>query len=186
MRDGDVVDAYPLFRAGGGGSTPTPSLWFEPISLRLANELLAKAHYLGPAMNSKGCYGGFLGTALVCCQVWRSPSARMLPQDGTWLELCRWCLTTAAGKNAGSRMMRWVRKRISLSMPHVSTLVSYSDPAHGHTGALYRASGWLNRPTHHERRWAVDGVGYASGHGTWGTERRQSPKQRWCISLSRN
>ena len=185
LRAGDVVDAYPLFQAGGGGSTPTSALWFEKIGLRLANELLSRSHYLGPSVNSKVCYGGFVGTRLVCCQVWRSPAARMLPQDGSWLELCRWCLTPAAGKNAGSKMMRWVRSQIAQEMPQVGVLVSYSDPVHGHNGALYRASGWSNRPTHHEERWRKTGVGYPSGHGNWGTEKRQSPKQRWCIEIPR-
>ena len=179
------MEAYPLFRAGRGGSTPTPSLWFEDIPLRLANELLAKAHYLGTVRNAQSCYGGFVGDMLTCVQVWRHPSARMLPQDGTWLELCRWCLTPAAGKNAGSCMMRWARRQIARSRPLVTTLVSYSDPVHGHRGSLYRASGWQSRPTHHELRYLADGKGYASGHGTWGTEKRQTPKQRWCLEIYR-
>ena len=185
IRGGDVVEAYPLFRAGRGGSTPTPSLWFEDIPLRLANELLAKAHYLGTVRNAQSCFGGFVGDMLTCVQVWRHPSARMLPQDGTWLELCRWCLTPTAGKNAGSCMMRWARRQIARTRPLVTTLVSYSDPVHGHRGSLYRASGWQSRPTHHELRYLSDGKGYASGHGTWGTEKRQTPKQRWCLEINR-
>ena len=153
--------------------------------MKTGNELLRKAHYLGPVRNFRVCYGGFVGDLLVCVQVWRHPSARMLPQDGSWLELCRWCLTPAAGKNAGSVMMSWARRQIRRTMPLVTTLVSYSDPVHGHRGSLYKACGWHSRPTHHELRFLVDGKGYASGHGNWGTDKTQTPKQRWCVEIQR-
>ena len=182
-RAGGVVVAHPLFQAGGGGSTPTPALRFERIGLSLANELLVMNHYLGKSGQSSVCFGGFIGDALVCCQVWRHPAARMLPQDGSWLELCRWCMTSHAGKNAGSRMMGWVVRQIRREFTDVKTLVSYSDPGHGHRGSIYKASGWLNRPTHHEERFKANGVGYPSGHGSWNKETVQGPKQRWCIEI---
>ena len=49
-------------------------------------------------------HGGLpVDDVMVACQVWRWPTARMLPSDGSWLELSRWCLTADAGRNAGSR-----------------------------------------------------------------------------------
>ncbi len=113
---------------------------------------------------------------------WRWPTARLLPADGTWLELARWCLTPEAGKNAGSRMMGWARRWIARNLPAVTTLVSYSDIVI-HTGALYQASGWESAPTHHAERFDLDGIGYASGHGSWDGVNRQAPKRRWLVRL---
>lgn len=171
------------FPAGDGGETPTPRLHLTPATVQEVNPLLASAHYLGAAQSARICFAGFVDDVMVACQVWRWPTARMLPADGSWLELSRWCLTPAAGDNAGSRMMGWVRRYIRRHMPSVRVLVSYSDPVHGHTGTLYKACGWKYDPTHHGRRYDADGVGYASGHGSWNGVDRQSPKHRWTMEV---
>lgn len=123
---------------------------------------------------------------LVACQVYRQPTARMLPSDGTWLELSRWCLTLGAGENAGSKMMGWARRRIRAKFPTVTTLVSYSDPTHGHTGVLYRASGWTYTPSHHGKRFDATGEGYPSGHGSWNGVDVSTPKHRWTTQIRRD
>ena len=171
------------FQAEGGGASPTPRLHFETVGVSEVNYLLASDHYLGPVSSARVCFGGFVDNELVAAQVWRWPTARMLPADGTWLELSRWCLTPDAGKNAGSRMMRWVRHTIKRSMPNVTTLVSYSDPEWGHTGSLYKASGWQYTPTHIGRRFDLDGIGFPSGNGSWDGVTRASSKHRWTVSL---
>jgi hypothetical protein len=167
------------FPAEGGGSTPT--LRLQPSSAAEVAPLLAVEHYLG-AGAGRYVFAGWVADELVAAQVWKHPTARMLQGDG-WLELSRWCLTPDAGKNAGSRMMGWVRRWLRRNAPEVRRLVSYSDPIHGHTGALYKASGWTYAPTHHALRWEANGVGYPSGHGSWDGVTRQSPKQRWVIEL---
>lgn len=143
------------------------------------NPLLAREHYLGP-LTSGGhslIVSGSNGSATVAAQVWRRPTSRRLPSDGTWLELSRWCLTPEAGDNAGSRMHKWAARLIREHLPKVTTLVSYSDPGHGHDGALYRASNWLWRPTWLRLRPPP------GGHGAWVPDEPQGIKDRWIFPL---
>lgn len=144
-----------------------------------ANPLLAEQHYLGP-LSSGGYELIFIGTLddeTVAAQVWRGPTSRHLPMDGTWLELSRWCLTPAAGRNAGSRMHRHAVAVIRRLLPNVTTLVSYSDPSHGHTGALYRACNWQWRPTWLRLRTPP------TGNGAWAEGDQQEVKDRWVFPL---
>ena len=148
-------------------------------SHREANPLLSREHYLGPL--TAGGYAliviGKRGVEIVAAQVWRRPTSRKLPSDGSWLELSRWCLTPAAGENAGSRMHRYGVKLIRAHMPNVTTLVSYSDPSQGHDGALYRACNWHWRPTWLRLRPPP------GGHGAWVPGERQEIKDRWVFEV---
>ena len=149
-------------------------LW-EVGSAMEANPLLARHHYLGPiaAGGSELIVIGSRDGEVVAVQVWRNPTARNLPSDGSWLELSRWCLTPAAGENAGSRQHRWALRLIKDRLPNVTTLVSYSDPSHGHDGALYRACNWQWAPTWHRLRTPP------TGNGSWGNGIVQAVKDRW-------
>ncbi len=149
-----------------------------PGSVDEANDLLRRAHYLGP-LYSGGAELVICGRRdgeVVACQVWRRPTSRNLPNDGTWLELSRWCLTPAAGPNAGSRCHRAALP--DLRRLKARTLVSYSDPSAGHTGSLYRACNWLWAPTWHRLRPPP------TGQGDWGTG-RQEVKDRWVFHVTR-
>lgn len=182
MTDASVVQVARLpFQAGDGGANPTSALHFETATVAEVNPLLATAHYLGPSRAARVCFAGWVDNDLVACQVWKWPTARLVPND--WLELTRWCLTPEAGKNAGSRMMGYARRWIRRNMPEVPTLVSYSDPGHGHTGGLYKASGWVYAPTHYGLRYDANGVGYPSGAGSWDGVTVQAPKHRWLIAM---
>lgn len=82
---------------------------------------------------------------------------------------------------AGSRQWRaahrWLRERF----PHVTTVVSYSDPSAGHTGALYRACNWLWAPTWHRLRTPP------SGNGRWTDGGKvEAVKDRWVFCLARD
>ena len=144
------------------------------------NEQLAAHHYLGPIRSGgRLLFGGWNEAGeLVAAQVWRHPTSRHLPQDGSWLELSRWCLTPAAGEYAGSRMHKRVTKILRLRFPTVTTLISYSDPSQGHTGALYRACNWYWAPTWLRLRPPP------TGNGNWGTDKAQSPKDRWVFDVA--
>src|SRR5690606_37756509 len=146
------VARLPL-QGGGGGSSPTRRLHFTEDDLASVNMLLAAEHYLGPIRAARYVHAGWLDDVLVAAMVWRWPTARMLPADGSWLELSRWCISSAAPKNTGSRMMGWAARTLRARAPQVETLVSYSDPSQGHVGALYKASGWIEAPTHHTLRY---------------------------------
>ena len=184
-RSGEVaqVVARLPFQAEDGGSSPTLRLHVTTATAAEVNPLLSAEHYLGPVTAARLCFAAWADDVMVACQVWRWPTARMLPSDGTFLELSRWCIASHAEPNTGSRMMGYVRRWLRREMPDVSTLVSYSDPVHGHTGTLYRASGWDYTPTHHGERYDANGVGYPSGHGSWNGVDRMTPKHRWTVSL---
>jgi hypothetical protein len=106
--------------------------------------------------------------------VWAAPTSRRLPHD-RWLELVRWCLVGT--KNGGSQQFRRVRRWLTESHPHVTTLVSYSDPAQGHTGALYKACNWTWAPTWHRL------FPPPTGNGSWKDGKAQDVKDRWVYSL---
>ena len=169
------------FQGGDGGSIPTARLHFTPARASEVAPLLAARHYLGPVRSARYAFGGWVDDVLVACQVYRQPTARHMNDPGR-LELVRWCLTPEAGKNAGSRMMGWVVRWLRRNAPEVRELISYSDLTM-HTGALYRASGWAEWATHHAERFRVDGIGYASGHGSWDGKTIQAPKLRWRFEL---
>lgn len=181
----EVVQVARLpFQVGDGGASPTPRLHFTTALVGEVVLLLEAEHYLGALNAADICFAGWADDVLVACQVWRWPSARMLPSDGSMLELSRWCLTPAAGKNAGSRMMGWVARQIRRLRPGVALGVSYHDPER-HDGALYRASGWVPAPTHHTLRYEANGVGYPSGHGSWDGSTTAGPKYRWFYPFAR-
>ena len=142
------------------------------------NGLLAARHYLGPIGTGRLIHAGFVDGRPVAAQVWKAPSARHLPADGTWLELARWCLTPDAGPNAGSRQHRQSVRKLRQMLPDVTTLVSYSDPSVGHTGSLYKACNWLWRPTWHRLRPPP------SQGGSWDGMKVQAVKDRWVFEVS--
>lgn len=129
---------------------------------------LQEHHYLGPAKR------GFALRFDDGCMVLSNPSSRRLPAD-RWLELTRWCIV--GEKNAGSRQwaeaVRFLRGRGA-----VTTVVSYSDPAQGHTGALYRACNWRWAPTWHRLRPPP------TGNGAWTEGKGQAVKDRWVYPLA--
>lgn len=147
-------------------------------SIDEANELLATEHYLGPIAGGRLIHVGVLDGFVVAAQVWRLPTSRRLPSDGSWLELSRWCLTPEAGENAGSRQHSSVLREIK-QLGGVRVLVSYSDPSAGHTGSLYRACSWEWAPGWHRLRPPP------TGNGQWTSGVTQAVKDRWVFRLRR-
>jgi hypothetical protein len=139
------------------------------VSTKSVGPFLDRLHYLGPAQR------GFAWSDEYGILVLAKPTSRRLPQDGTWLELVRWCLL--GERNAGSRQWSRVVKSLRVEVPAVTTVVSYSDPSAGHTGALYKASNWQWAPTWHRLSPPP------SGNGSWGNGKKQSVKDRWIYSI---
>ncbi len=138
-----------------------------PNEFLTTNQILREQHYLG-AIDRGFEYRDEFGVAVLA-----NPTSRRLPQD-KWLELVRWCLY--GEKNGGSRQWKRIAAWLRSTRPEITTVVSYSDPAQGHTGALYRASNWLWAPTWHRLRPPP------SGNGDWGSG-FQSVKDRWVFCL---
>jgi hypothetical protein len=134
------------------------------------NQILASRHYLGPIDRGEP-YRDEFGVLVLA-----NPTSRRLPQD-RWLELVRWCLfgIPNGGSQQWRRVVRWLRQ----ARPEVTTVISYSDPSIGHTGALYRACNWLWAPTWHRLRPPP------SANGNWG-DGPQEVKDRWVFCLGRD
>jgi hypothetical protein len=109
--------------------------------------------------------------------VFAAPTSRRLPLR--WLDLTRWCILSRE-PNAGSRQWAAVRKALLARFPDATTVVSYSDPAAGHNGALYRACNWLWAPTWHRLRPPP------SGQGSWTRGEVEAVKDRWVFPLRRD
>lgn len=137
----------------------------KPISLAHANGILAGRHYLGTTTRQTLTLGDARGVL-----VFVHPAARHLPAD--WLELSRWCILPGQ-PNAGSQMWRDVVR--ILRTLRFTTVVSYSDPSAGHTGALYRACNWLWAPSWHRL------IPPPTGNGNWG--RSGAPVDDVALSL---
>lgn len=140
------------------------------VNVRTVAPVLRERHYLGEVTRGVAWHDEF-GVIVVA-----KPTARRLP--GHWLELVRWCITSEQ-PNAGSR--QWARfvRALREQRPDVTTIVSYSDPSVGHTGALYRACNWWLAPTWHRLRPPP------SGNGKWKSDEQQSVKDRWVFAMRR-
>ena len=141
-------------------------MWLPPKSV---GQFLDEHHYLR-ASGRGTAWSDEFGVMLFA-----KPTARRLPQDGTWLELIRWCLVGV--RNGGSMQWRKVRKELLAQFPELTTVVSYSDPSQGHTGALYKACNWQWRPTWHRLKPPP------TGNGSWKDGVIQSVKDRWVFEL---
>lgn len=146
----------------------TLSLFDIPLTV---NAVLETHHYLGPTSRGES-YQDDYGV-----MVFANPASRRLPQQ-RWLELTRWCITSKV-ENAGSRQWRAATSWLREKFPHVTTVVSYSDPSAGHTGALYRACSWLWAPTWHRLRTPPTGNGQWTNGG-----RVEAAKDRWIFALA--
>jgi hypothetical protein len=125
--------------------------------------LLESHHYLGAAAR------GFAYRDEYGALVLAPPTSRRLPRT-TWLELTRWCLY--GQKDGGSRQWARVWRWLGEAHPQITTVVSYSDPSVGHTGALYRACNWLWAPTWHRLRPPPSGL------GSWDGRTQEAVKDR--------
>lgn len=143
----------------------TNNMWCKPSQCA---HVLCESHYLGPSRRGLAWWDGF-GVIVVA-----APTARNLPTD--WLELVRWCITSSE-PNAGSQQWAAFVRALRRARPDVTTIISYSDPSHGHTGALYRACNWWWAPTWHRLREPP------TGNGRWKSGNRQSVKDRWVFAL---
>jgi len=139
--------------------------WVSPSFI---SSILNHNHYLGEINRGRAGFDSF-GVLVLS-----SPTARHLPTS--WLELSRWCLYGV--NNGGSQQWKRVKESLRNELTDCTTVVSYSDPLAGHSGALYRASGWLWAPTWHRIQPPP------SGNGSWTKGVRQSVKDRWVYPLT--
>jgi len=138
-------------------------------STRSVSPILEANHYLGAVRRGVAWHDHF-GVIVV-----GPPTSRRLPV--AWCEIVRWCITNKE-PNAGSRQWAAFAKALRRARPDLTTVVSYSDPSAGHTGALYRACNWWWAPTWHRLRPPP------TGNGEWSEGAAQSVKDRWIFPLA--
>jgi hypothetical protein len=127
---------------------------------------LDSAHYLG----ARGARARLVYSDDHGLIVFSGVSSRRL--DRTWLELSRWCIAPGGrGSVQWAACVEWLGDRTD-----ATTIVSYSDPSVGHTGALYRACNWVWAPVWHVLREPPSGAGLRGG-------KRQRAKHRWVYLL---
>lgn len=142
-----------------------PAGWTTPAAVA---PVLQEHHYLGPIRRGVAWQDEHGVIVLT------NPTSRNVPQH--WLELARWCITDRT-KNAGSKQWAAMSRSLRTERPEVTTIVSYSDPSVGHTGALYRACNWWWAPTWHRLRPPP------TGNGAWQEGKAQSVKDRWVFPV---
>lgn len=142
--------------------------WRDPKDVA---DILREHHYLGPSKR------GWAWADNNGVMVFAKPTARNVP--ATWLELVRWCIIKS-GPNTGSQQWGAVIRELRKKFPDVTTIISYSDPSVGHTGALYRACNWWWAPTWHRLRPPP------TGNGAWQEGKTQSVKDRWIFPVRKD
>lgn len=157
--------------------TSSKSLIVRPVHGDWLARWIAERHYLGysPAGARLRLAVYFEGN-LVGGMLWERPAARALDQVQT-LELSRMYLKDACPKNSESRVLAVATRIIRAELPGVSTLIAYADPAHGHSGTIYKAAGWEFAGETKPRPWSQRPDGRHRRNASVG------PKLRWILRL---
>jgi hypothetical protein len=80
----------------------------------------------------------------VGCLVFAMPPAQTaIRYGGTTWELARLWIDDALPKNSESWFIGQAVKHVRAKHKEVEYLISYADPAHGHSGIIYKASNWI-------------------------------------------
>ena len=133
------------------GSIPSPALQdlrVAPIPFRIAKQLLVREHYLHSMPGgSRLSLGVFLGRQLLgAVLLGAGPSnAHRMVEGGdsdSCLTLTRLWLDNSLPRNSESRVLGVIFRHLRRSTS-IKFVVTYADPAAGHIGTIYQATGWL-------------------------------------------
>ena len=151
MSGDSVMTSTASFQEAGGGLIPTSPLqhlMVKPVPFSIAKQLLVRHHYLHSFPGgTKLAFGAFVGNRLLGALTLGAgpPNAYSLVDraaPGDCLALSRLWLSDSLPKNSESRcigvVLRYLEQHTSLKF-----LVSYADPAQGHVGTIYQATGWV-------------------------------------------
>jgi hypothetical protein len=97
------------------------------------------------------CFAAIYQEMPYAVAIWPAPAARMLPLK-TWLELRRLAVSPEAPRNTPSRMLAIMARILRKERSDLETLISYQ-ATQAHTGAIYRAAGWVTGRTDPGRQW---------------------------------
>jgi len=139
-----------LFQVGEGGAIPTSPLQLDlrNISNTIAGDCYKKWHYLGgTGFLATHNYGVYTEGNLWGCISFGSPNAKVLKgyytpetQKGWW-EIKRLALSDILPKNSESRVIA-IGIKLLRKIEQVKGIITYADSGVGHTGTIYKASGF--------------------------------------------
>lgn len=155
QRAGDVVAAYPLFQAGGGGSTPTPALndfWVTRIDKGQA-EKLCELHPHAPSLprTSLHCYKLLVNGEFAGLAAWgygncpRHTAKRLFgsaTEIGRYLELNRFFVVDGSAQHTASKFLATTHRMLKADAPNVECLFTYAAGFQGLIGTIYQAAGY--------------------------------------------
>lgn len=144
---GNVTSSIAGFQPARGGANPTPALQLtiSPCEFTSIREFVETWHYSKNTngvkitqcfrVDSESLVGGVIFGAL-STTAWK----RFANSESKVIELRRFVLLDSAGKNSESRVLGWCLRWIKKHLPIIEVIVSYADPAYGHSGVIYRAA----------------------------------------------
>ncbi len=151
MSAGSVMGSTTSIHEGRAGSIPSPALQsirVQPIPFVAARQTVVRHHYLHSLPGgTKLTFGTFLeGKLLGAITFGVGPYNAFALVDGSCpdncLTLTRLWLSEKLPPNSESRVisvcLRYLKKYTSLKF-----IITYADPAQGHVGTIYQATGWL-------------------------------------------
>ena len=146
-----VIAARPASQQARGGANPTSalqSILVAPVPVRIAKQIIVQNHYLhsmpGGTHLSFGVF--LLGRLLGALTLGVGPvNAHRLvhgsnPRDCA--TLTRLWLSDELPRNSESRVIAVVLRSLKKNTD-LKFVLSYADPAQGHLGVIYQATGWL-------------------------------------------
>lgn len=151
MSAGSVVAARPEILQAGGGATPTSalqSLQVAPIPIAAAKNMVEQHHYLHSLPGGTSlAFGVFITNRLmgaVTLGVGPANVHRLVQRafHHDCLTLTRFWLADELPPNSESRVLGIVLRALR-DGSSTKFIVSYADPAAGHIGTIYQATGWL-------------------------------------------
>ena len=150
---GGVAMARPETRRAGGGSTPISALHnirVMPVPFRITKELLVRKHYLHSMPGgTQLSFGVFVGGCLMgAITLGVGPKLGHRLVEGATSRDCatltrRLWLSDRLPSNAESRVIGVALRALTNRHTSLKFVLAYADPAAGHIGVIYQATGWL-------------------------------------------
>lgn len=166
LRAGGANEARPTTQSGDGGSNPTSALHVRECQLTEIQEVMERVHYTHSifGVTSTHCYAVEAKGTVCGGAIYGKPAAynvaRKYAKPGeTLLELRRFVLEDWCPRNSESRVLAVTFRLLRKCGVHV--VLAYSDPAVGHSGTIYRATGFsYNGKTASRTHWMWKGTKY--------------------------
>lgn len=133
-----------------GGSIPTSphNLFLRVVEKKIAKVCYLRWHYLGSTdFMASVNFGIYYKESLLGAISYGVPSAKEIKgifrkdEQVGWYEIKRMALSEMCPKNSESRVIS-VSRRILCGTYDVRGIITYADTSQGHTGIIYRASGF--------------------------------------------